>query len=108
MSFSFFTVGCLEKYTAYHENDNHTIHSTSVESCQRICYHDKDCEVFTFTVKASDTDNGLCKKKTSRGKHKQKGMKKRVAKDKISGAGRVSCPGIVKHIYTALSTYILF
>ena len=82
-------------YTAYPGNDEpkHAL-KISLESCQTTCYNDKKCEVFTYTVDDQNPANGECRKKTSRGKEETKGVKK----NKISGAGRMTCPGIEKLI----------
>ena len=68
--------------------------STSIKSCQRDCYSNKDCEVFTYTVNETDPANGWCNLKTTRGDYTNKHIKK----NKISGSGTVPCLGMYKSV----------
>ena len=84
-------VGCNERFTAYPENDIFPGGELlSLESCHEKCFHDTSCRVFTYTINKNDPTDGVCRLKSSRGKTKRKV----VAEDKISGGGRMTCPGI--------------
>ena len=88
----YFAVGCLEKNIGYPANDIDKKSGLTLETCEKICRYKSECKVFTYTRDENDPANGTCRIKSSRGPGPV--AKNLVDKNKISGSGTTTCPGI--------------